>query len=96
LLLDDMDTTKILVISVIIVTISIITLMSFTITAYTITKSTLQNHSNKCDPGLHVKMFDHEIAPKYIIGRDYKIIPVDPTTTDVRVNRCNLQVLGVS
>jgi hypothetical protein len=85
-----------LVISIIIVTISIITLMGFTITAYTITKSTLQIHHIQCDPILHVKMFDHKSAPKYIIGSGYKIIPVDPATTDVLVNQCNLQVLGVS
>ena len=96
LLHDDVNTRKILVISFIIITISIITVMGFTITAYTITKSTLQNHGKQCDPSLHVKMFDHKSAPKYIIGSGYKIIPVDPSTTDVLVNQCNLQVLGVS
>jgi hypothetical protein len=27
----------------------------------------------------------------YIIGKDYKIIPVDPATTDVFVNGCTLE-----
>jgi predicted CoA-binding protein len=31
-------------------------------------------------------MFDNEIVPKYIIGKDYKIIPVNPATTDSIVN----------
>jgi hypothetical protein len=96
LLQDVVSTRKILVISVIIGTMSIITLMGFTITAYTITKSTLQIHHTQCDPSLHVKMFDHKSAPKYTIGSGYKIIPVDPATTDVLVNQCSLQVLGVS
>jgi hypothetical protein len=96
LLQDVVSTRKILVIGVIIVTISIITVMGFTITAYTITKSTLQIHHLQCDPSLHMKMFDHKSAPKYIIGSGYKIIPVDPTTTDVLVNQCNFQVIGVS
>jgi hypothetical protein len=90
------STRKILVISSIIVTISIIIAMGFTITAYTVTKSTLQNHSKQCDRSLHVKMFDNKRAPKYIIGSGYKVIPVDPATTDVLINQCNFQVIGVS
>ena len=70
--------------------------MGFTITAYTITKPVVQNHIKQCEPSLHVKMFEHENAPKYIIASNYKIIPVDPATTDVLVNQCNLQVLGIS
>ena len=35
-------------------------------------------------------MFDSQIVPKYIIGKDYKSIPVDPATTDVLVNGCTL------
>jgi hypothetical protein len=55
------------------------------------------NHSKKlvgCDnnnnDSIKIKMFDSQIVPKYIIGKDYKIIPVDPTTTDVFVNGCTL------
>jgi hypothetical protein len=50
----------------------------------------LQEHSNSNDNNqcnrahsLHVKMFDNEIVPKYIIGKGYKIIPVSRATTDV-------------
>ena len=39
---------------------------------------------------IRTKMFDSQIVPKYIIGKDYKIIPVDPATTDVLVNGCTL------
>jgi predicted CoA-binding protein len=35
-------------------------------------------------------MFDSQIAPKYVIGKDYKVIPVNPATTDVLVNGCTL------
>jgi hypothetical protein len=55
------------------------------------------NHNKKlvgCDNNnnnsIKIKMFDSQIVPKYIIGKDYKIIPVDPTTTDVFVNGCTL------
>ena len=55
------------------------------------------NHSKKlvgCDNNnnysIKIKMFDSQIVPKYIIGKDYKIIPVDPATTDVFVNGCTL------
>jgi hypothetical protein len=56
------------------------------------------NHSKKlvgCDnnnnnDSIKIKMFDSQIVPKYIIGKDYKIIPVDPATTDVFVNGCTL------
>jgi hypothetical protein len=34
------------------------------------------------------KMFDEETVPKYIIGPGYKIIPVNPTTTEVMVSSC--------
>ena len=34
------------------------------------------------------KMFDEESVPKYIIGPDYKPIPVNPTTTEVMVTSC--------
>ena len=53
------------------------------------------NNSKKivgCDNNnsIRTKMFDSQIVPKYIIGKDYKIIPVDPATTDVLVNGCTL------
>ena len=55
------------------------------------------NHNKKlvgCDNNsnnsIKIKMFDSQIVPKYIIGKDYKIIPVDPATTDVFVNGCTL------
>jgi predicted CoA-binding protein len=54
------------------------------------------NNSKKivgCDNNnsIRTKMFDSQIVPKYIIGKDYKIIPVDPATTDVFVNGCTLE-----
>ena len=45
---------------------------------------------NNNNNSIKIKMFDSQIVPKYIIGKDYKIIPVDPTTTDVFVNGCTL------
>jgi len=39
---------------------------------------------------IKIKMFDSQIVPKYIISKDYKVIPVDPATTDVFVNGCTL------
>jgi predicted CoA-binding protein len=41
-------------------------------------------------------MFDSQTVPKYIIGKDYKITPVGPTTTDVLINRCSLAAEGIS
>jgi hypothetical protein len=89
-----MDTRKILIISVVVITISIITVMGFTNAAFTDTNPTLQKDSKQCDHSLHIKMFDPRVGPKYVIGSGYKIIPVDPATTDVLVNPCGLQVLG--
>lgn len=54
------------------------------------------NNNNECSHAFQVKMFDSEIAPKYIIGKDYKIIPVNPATTNVLVNRCSLAALDIS
>jgi len=34
------------------------------------------------------KLFDKESVPKYIIGPDYKVIPVNPTTTEVMLTSC--------
>jgi hypothetical protein len=44
------------------------------------------NNSNS----IKIKMFDSQIVPKYIISKDYQVIPVDPATTDVFVNACTL------
>ena len=48
------------------------------------------DNSNNNGNSIRMKMFDSQIVPKYIIGKDYKIIPVDPATTDVFVNGCTL------
>ena len=44
--------------------------------------------SKQCGHPAPTKMFDEESVPKYIIGPGYKVIPVDPTTTEVMVTRC--------
>ena len=64
----------------------------------TINSGIQDNDKTRCDNtnGIRVKMFDSEIVPKYIIGKDYKIIPVNPTTTDALVNRCSLAAEGIS
>ena len=36
-----------------------------------------------CEKGLSVKVFDEETIPKYLIGSDYKAMPLDPRTTTV-------------
>ena len=54
------------------------------------------NNNYQCSHAFHVKMFDSEIAPKYIIGKGYKIIPVNPVITDVLVNRCTLAPVDIS
>ena len=98
-----MDTTKILAINVFIVMIPIMTLMYTTI----INSGTSDNidnnndkrvkcHNDGSNNEMHVKMFDSQIAPKYIIGKDYKIIPVNPATTDVLVNECTLAARTIS
>ena len=91
-----MDTTKILAINVFIVMIPIMALVYTTITnsgtSHNIDNNDkrIQCHNDGSNNEIHVKMFDGQIAPKYIIGKDYKIIPVSPTTTDVLVNGCTL------
>ena len=35
-----------------------------------------------------MKMFDEETVPKYLIGPDYKIIQMNPKTTDVMITSC--------
>jgi hypothetical protein len=69
--------------------------------ATTITNPNLQyqgSNNNQCDRAhtSHVKMFDSQIVPKYIIGKDYKVIPVNPATTNVLVNICSLAAEGIS
>jgi hypothetical protein len=90
----NMDT-KILAINLFIVMIPI-TAIVYT----TAINSGTQNNDNRirCDNtnGIRVKMFDSEIVPKYIIGKDYKIIPVNPATTDVLVNECTLSSQAIS
>jgi hypothetical protein len=36
-----------------------------------------------CEKGLSVKVFDEETVPKYLIGSDYKAMPLDPRTTTI-------------
>ncbi len=36
-----------------------------------------------CDKGLSVKVFDEETVPKYLIGSEYKAMPLDPRTTTI-------------
>jgi hypothetical protein len=87
----------------IIISVSILTIVGVANTVYntsTTTNPNLQYQSshNQCDHAhaLHVKMFDSEIVPKYIIGKDYKIIPANPATTDVLVNGCTLASQAIS
>jgi hypothetical protein len=98
---------KAFAILLIIISVSILTIIGVTNTVYNtaiITNPNLQHQSNNKDNNnqcnhahaLHVKMFDSEIVPKYIIGKDYKIIPVSPATTDVLVNGCTLAPQGTS
>ncbi len=35
-----------------------------------------------------MKIFEHEGVPKYIIGPGYKVIPVNPTTSEITVTSC--------
>ena len=88
------------VIILLIISVSILTVIGFTIAVYnTSTKNNnSNNYSKQCDDDAHalrVKMFDSQNVPKYIIGKDYKIIPVNPATTDVLVNRCSLTPQGI-
>ena len=93
-----------LAILIIIISVSILTIIGVANAVYnntsTIANPTLQNQRSydQCDHthALHVKMFDSQTVPKYIIGKDYKITPVSPTTTDVLINRCSLAAEGIS
>jgi hypothetical protein len=89
-----MDTTKILAINIFIVMIPIMAVVYTT----TINSGIQDNDKIRCDNdgSIRVKMFDSEIVPKYIIGKDYKIIPVSPATTDVLVNGCTLASQAIS
>jgi hypothetical protein len=100
---DGMYKRKAFTMTFIVATISIITIIGFANVAYTFTNLNLQYQSNnnsykQCNHVLHMKkMFDNEIAPKYIIGSGYKVIPVNPATTDVLVSKCSLEpVVGIS
>jgi len=94
---------KAFAILLIIISVSILTIIGFANAVYntsTIANPNLQNQRsyNQCDHAhaLSVKMFDSQTVPKYIIGKDYKITSVGPTTTDVLVNRCSLAAEGIS
>ena len=86
-----MDTKKSLTVVIIVITISVIMIMGLTNSADPIKPSNLQ-----CGSGIHLKIFDDKIMPKYIIGSGYKITPVNPTTTDVLVDKCNLLATAIS
>ena len=90
---------KAFTILLVIISVSILTIIGVANAVYNNT-STIANQRNydQCAHAhsLHVKMFDSQTVPKYIIGKDYKIIPVNPTTTDVMVNRCSLAAEGIS
>ncbi|MFL6405514.1 MAG: hypothetical protein ACJ71F_00380 [Nitrososphaeraceae archaeon] len=94
---------KALAILVAIVSVSILTIIGVANAVYNTSTTTnpnlqYQGSYNQCDHAhaLHVKMFDSETVPKYIIGKDYKIIPVSPTTTDGLVNGCTLAAEAIS
>ena len=97
-----MDTTKILAINVFIVMIPIMALVYTTIMNSGRSNNIdnndkrIQCHNDGSDNEIRVKMFDSQIAPKYIIGKDYKIIPVNHATTDVLVNTCTLASRAIS
>jgi hypothetical protein len=94
---------KAFTILLIVIPISIVTIIGVANAVYnntSITTPNLQYQSsyNQCDHAhaLHVKMFDSQTVLKYIIGKDYKITPINPTTTDVLINRCSLAAEGIS
>jgi hypothetical protein len=95
-----MNTTKILAINAFVFTIPIMAILySGAIMNLGSQDSGNDNNSKKivgCDNSnnngnsIRMKMFDSQTVPKYIIGKDYKIIPVNPSTTDVLVDGCTL------
>ena len=88
----------------IIISVSILTIIGVANAVYNtsgiIANPNLQNQNSyiQCDHAhaLHVKMFDSQTVPKYIIGKDYKITQVSAATTDVPINRCSLAAEGIS
>ena len=72
-----MNTRKTLVIIIAVISISVITTMGATSAAYNI------GSNLGCEKGLSVKVFDEETVPKYLIGSDYKAIPLDPRTSTI-------------
>jgi hypothetical protein len=93
---------KVFAILLIVLSVSILTIIGVANAVYNnpIANPTLQNQMgyDQCASAhaLRVKMFDSQTVPKYIIGKDYKITPVSPTTTDVLINRCSLAAEGIS
>ena len=93
---------KAFAIVLIIISVSILIIIGVANAVYNtpIANPTLQNQRSydQCASAhaLHVKMFDSQTVPKYIVGKDYKITPVSPTTTDVLINRCSLAAEGIS
>jgi hypothetical protein len=56
-----------------------------------LTKSSAHSNtvpSKECRDIVSTKMFDTENVPKYIIGRGYKDIPVNATTTEIMITSC--------
>jgi hypothetical protein len=72
-----MNTQKTLIIIISVISISFITAMGATSTAYNI------GSNLGCEKGFSVKVFDEETVPKYLIGGDYKAMPLDPRTTTI-------------
>jgi hypothetical protein len=72
-----MNTRKTLIIIISVISISFITAMGATSTAYNI------GSNLGCEKGFSVKVFDEETVPKYLIGSDYKAMPLDPRTTTI-------------
>ena len=93
---------KAFAILLIIISVSILIIIGVANAVYNtpIANPTLQNQRSydQCASAhaLHVKMFDSQTVPKYIIGKDYKITPVSPTTTDVLINICSLAAEDIS
>src|ERR1041385_1712783 len=93
---------KAFAIVLIIISVSILMIIGVANAVYNtpIANPTLQNQRiyDQCASAhaLHVKMFDSQTVPKYIVGKDYKITPVTPATTEVLINRCSLAAEGVS
>ena len=72
-----MNTRKALIIIISVISISVVTTMGATSAAYNISANL------GCEKGLSVKVFDEETVPKYLIGSDYKAMPLDPRTTTI-------------